>query len=122
MFCEYCECALIEGLHPPIKTSVTIDHIVPIGNGGGMSKTDNFALSCLECNSEKGDEVAVVKQLVITIPSAEEGVEVTIKSAEVEGAIILKNGGDNGFIIQKEDLVEALEELEGFKGTDNDKD
>lgn len=110
---------MIEGLHPPIKTSITIDHKIPIGKGGSLSKTDNFILSCLNCNSEKGDEMPVKKELVVSMSSSEEGVDVNIRQAgEVEGGVLFTHEG-NKFVIQVEDLKEAVKELEEFKGEPN---
>tara|TARA_R110000803_G_scaffold79152_2_gene144654 strand:+ start:5290 stop:5628 length:339 start_codon:yes stop_codon:yes gene_type:complete len=106
---------LIEGIHPPISNSITIDHKIPIGKGGSTSKVDNFVLACLECNSEKGDDMAVKKELVVSMSSSEEGVDVNVREAgEVEGGVLFTHEG-NKFVVQATDLTEALKELEGFK-------
>jgi len=74
----------------------------------------------MECNSEKGDDLTVKKELVISLSSSEEGVDVTIRSAgEVENGILFTHEG-NKFVINKGDIEEALKELEGFKGNEND--
>ena len=45
--CIYCECKLD-------KTNATTDHIIPISKGGNNTQV-NFIVSCLGCNSERGD-------------------------------------------------------------------
>ena len=120
MYCEYCLTALIEGVHPPIKNSITIDHRIPIGKGGSLSKTDNFALSCLGCNSDKGDDMTVKKELVVSMPSSDEGVDVNVRMAVgVEGGILFTHEG-NKFVVNKDDMKEAIVELEGFKDEEDE--
>jgi len=45
--CIYCNCNLT-------PTNATTDHIVPISKGGNNTQV-NFIVSCLKCNSERGD-------------------------------------------------------------------
>jgi 5-methylcytosine-specific restriction endonuclease McrA len=45
--CIYCECKLN-------VTNATTDHIIPISKGGNNTQV-NFIVSCLKCNSERGD-------------------------------------------------------------------
>ena len=54
--CDYCSCDLIEGKDPPVHNSVTLDHKIPLGSGGGLKDWNNFALACLSCNNIKGDK------------------------------------------------------------------
>jgi 5-methylcytosine-specific restriction endonuclease McrA len=45
--CIYCNCKLT-------STNATTDHIIPISKGGNNTQV-NFIVSCLKCNSERGD-------------------------------------------------------------------
>lgn len=45
--CIYCNCKLT-------PTNATTDHIIPISKGGNNTQV-NFLVSCLNCNSERGD-------------------------------------------------------------------
>jgi 5-methylcytosine-specific restriction endonuclease McrA len=45
--CIYCNCKLT-------PTNATTDHIIPISKGGNNTQV-NFLVSCLKCNSERGD-------------------------------------------------------------------
>jgi len=53
--CDYCRCKLVEGIHPPLYNSLTVDHIIPICKGGDIRDFSNFALACLNCNLDKGE-------------------------------------------------------------------
>lgn len=54
--CEYC---LIAEEHSFYRHQ--IEHIVSLKHGG-MSETDNLALSCVFCNSNKGSDIASLVQ------------------------------------------------------------
>jgi hypothetical protein len=45
--CIYCNCKLT-------PTNATTDHIIPISKGGNNTQV-NFIISCVKCNSERGD-------------------------------------------------------------------
>lgn len=47
--CQYCG-------RQPIKDDLTIDHVVPRSRGG-KSEWENVVLSCVQCNTSKGDRL-----------------------------------------------------------------
>lgn len=52
--CEYCHLS-------EANTSArhTVDHIIAVKHGG-PTKPDNLALACVECNSNKGSDIATI--------------------------------------------------------------
>ena len=52
--CEYCKSQIRFS-----PNSFEIDHIVPI-NRGGLSRLENLALACPQCNSRKSDKVSAI--------------------------------------------------------------
>lgn len=66
--------------------------------------------------------MAVKKELVVSMSSSEEGVDVNVRMAgEVDGGILFTHEGSK-FVVNKDDLKEAIKELEGFGGEDDSKD
>lgn len=60
LVCEYCGVQLVTGVHPPISTSLTVDHIVPISMGGGLKDMSNMRICCWKCNNQKGSNLQEV--------------------------------------------------------------
>jgi 5-methylcytosine-specific restriction endonuclease McrA len=50
--CQKCQCKTIFGQHPPVDDSATIEHIIPISNGGNHVYS-NVTLLCQKCNYSK---------------------------------------------------------------------
>lgn len=46
-FCVYCARGLL-------RKEMSVDHVVPLSKGG-LDVEDNWAVSCIPCNNEKGD-------------------------------------------------------------------
>lgn len=56
--CFYCERKVSQaGVHPWLSHHATLDHVVPVSQGGG-SAAGNLVLACLACNERKGDRQA----------------------------------------------------------------
>lgn len=55
--CYICDCPLTPPMPPDkqIRTSMTVDHVVPISKGG-TSTLDNLKLCCYGCNRSKGSK------------------------------------------------------------------
>ena len=53
--CYYCGIELVESIHPPVHNSITIDHIVPLSEGGKLKDYDNIRLCCFKCNQIKAN-------------------------------------------------------------------
>lgn len=57
-FCWYCGCTVLENYAMDGilgQFDLTIDHIVPISNGGSCYNIHNFAITCYQCNTQKGE-------------------------------------------------------------------
>ena len=60
-YCHYCGCELKPTkLNKPVSITdprrPTIDHIIPLSKGGSR-RFYNTVLSCVDCNTEKADEI-----------------------------------------------------------------
>lgn len=56
--CSYCPkdnlIIELEGMRVPNGKKATIDHIIPISEGGALFDTNNICVACGSCNSKKG--------------------------------------------------------------------
>ena len=52
--CEYCRLSEAD-----TSTRHTIDHIIAVKHGG-PTEPDNLALACVECNANKGSDIATI--------------------------------------------------------------
>ena len=55
--CDYCGVSLVQGVHPPIDNSLTVDHIVPVSKGGALKDFNNMCICCWTCNNNKGSTI-----------------------------------------------------------------
>lgn len=58
--CQGCECQTVYGVHPQIPKSATIEHIVPISQGGDHT-WENVQLLCHACNLKRNEEYQLAK-------------------------------------------------------------
>lgn len=55
--CYHCGVVMTAGMFPPIKTTATVDHLMPLAKGG-RDCSDNRVAACHKCNKAKGNKVS----------------------------------------------------------------
>jgi len=60
--CQKCYCKTVLGEHPQVENSATMEHIIPISNGGQHLK-NNVTLLCHKCNSLSNKELRKQKNI-----------------------------------------------------------
>lgn len=54
--CYHCGVQMTDGVFPPIQTTATVDHLIPICKGGKDSGV-NLVAACHKCNHKKGNSM-----------------------------------------------------------------